>query len=130
MKLKILLLLTICSISLSLFVPAGRAENLSDWRGVLEKGAFNMGYNTDDVSSPDNVISIVIKAFLSFLGVLFLILMIYGGFLWMTARGNEAQVTKSKDLMTAAVIGLIIVLLSYAISNFVISSLGKETLSI
>ena len=56
---------------------------------------------------------------LSFIGVIFLILMIYGGFIWMTARGNQQAVDKAKDLIYAAVIGLIIVLAAYAITAFV-----------
>jgi len=46
-------------------------------------------------------------------------LVIYGGFLWMTARGNEQQVTKAKDLIISAVIGLVIVLAAYAITAYV-----------
>lgn len=61
----------------------------------------------------------VITALLSVIGVLFLILMIYGGFLWMTDRGNEAQVKKAQKLIEAAVIGIIIVASAYAITQFV-----------
>jgi hypothetical protein len=56
---------------------------------------------------------------LAFIGVLFLILMIYGGFTWMTARGNQQDVTKAKDLFEAAIIGLIIVFAAYAITAYV-----------
>lgn len=55
----------------------------------------------------------------AFVGVLFLILMIYAGYLWMTARGNEEQITKAKNLIIAAIIGLIIVLAAYAITAFI-----------
>jgi len=56
---------------------------------------------------------------LSFIGVIFLILIIYAGVMWMTAAGNEAQVTKAKDIIIAATIGLVIVLSAYAITRFV-----------
>ncbi len=104
-------------------------QNLNDWSSVLEKGGgpSGAGYRTDIVS-PEPVIAIVIRAALSFLGVLFLILMVYGGFLWMTARGNEDQVVKAKNLIIAAIIGLIIILASYAISYFVIDALTENTL--
>ena len=102
-------------------------DGLGSWRSKLDTGARASGVNTE-VDSPDQVIETVINTLLSFLGVIFLILMIYGGFLWMTARGNEEQVTKSKNLIIAAVIGLIIVLASYAISFFVIDALTEETL--
>jgi len=62
----------------------------------------------------------VIQIALDFVGVIFLILMVYAGFLWMMARGNEQRIEKSKTLIEAAVIGLVIVLASYGISVFVI----------
>jgi len=65
------------------------------------------------------IIGKVVGALLAFVGVLFFILMIYGGFLWMTARGNEQEVTKAKDLIVSATIGLIIVLASYAITAYI-----------
>lgn len=61
----------------------------------------------------------IIAFILSFLGVVFLVLTIYAGFLWMTARGNEAQVSKAKDMLTNAVIGLIIITAAYSITAFV-----------
>ncbi len=102
---------------------------------LFEKGlkgaAKGMGYDTgSNAPTIENKIGTIIQATLSFLGVIFFLLMIYGGFLWMTAKGNEQQVDKAKNLITAAIIGLIIVVAAYAISYFVISSLGKETLEI
>ncbi len=65
----------------------------------------------------------VVGAGLAFIGTLFLILIIYGGFVWMFARGNEQEVKKAKDLIIQAVIGLIIVLAAYAITSYIGSSL-------
>ena len=65
------------------------------------------------------IIGTVVGAGLAFVGVLFFILMIYGGLLWMTAQGNEQQVTKAKDLIIAAVVGLVIVLSAYAITAYI-----------
>lgn len=62
---------------------------------------------------------IIVGVVLSFVGVLFLGLMIYAGILWMTAQGNDQQVTKAKTLMINSVIGLIIVFAAYAITSFV-----------
>lgn len=63
----------------------------------------------------------IIQALLSLLGVIFIILVIYAGFLWMTSAGNEENISKAKKIMTAAVIGLVIVLSAYAITTFVIN---------
>ncbi len=62
-----------------------------------------------------NIIGIV----LSFVGVIFLILTIYAGVLWMTAQGNDTQVAKAKDMLTNGIIGLVIVLAAYAITSFI-----------
>ena len=94
--------------------------------GFLGKSANQAGYDLN--TKPQNIIAIIIQTALMFLGVIFLILMIYGGYLWMTARGNEEQVTKAKNLISAAIIGLVIVLAAYAISYFIISRLGINTL--
>ncbi len=65
------------------------------------------------------VIGKVVGVALSFIGILFLLLMIYGGFTWMIARGNESDVTKAKEIIIAAIIGLIIVLAAYGITSYV-----------
>jgi amino acid transporter len=62
----------------------------------------------------------VIRYLLSFLGVAAVLIIIYGGFLWMSAGGNEEKVGKAKKIITQAIIGLIIILLSYSLTMFVI----------
>lgn len=61
----------------------------------------------------------VIGTALSFLGVIFLLLTITGGIMWMTAGGNTEQVGKARKLLTSAVIGLVIVFASYALTSFI-----------
>lgn len=61
----------------------------------------------------------IIGGLLAFIGIIFFILIIYGGFIWMTARGNEQQVSKAKDLIGAAVVGLIIILAAYTITTYI-----------
>ena|SRR6056297_2748554 len=56
---------------------------------------------------------------LSFLGVIFLILTITGGIMWMTAGGNTEQVAKARKLITSAVIGLVIIFAAYALTSFI-----------
>ena len=66
----------------------------------------------------------IIGTFLSFLGIIFLILIMYGGFVWMTAGGNEMKVLKAKQVLTQAIIGIIIVLAAYSMTSFVFHSLN------
>ena len=82
------------------------------------------GSGTSDLES---IVGGLIQTFLGLLGVIFLVLAIYGGFLWMTARGDEKQVDKAKATIQAAVIGLAIVLGAYAITGFVINALVGAT---
>jgi uncharacterized membrane protein YwzB len=69
----------------------------------------------------------IINVFLGFLGIVFLVLMLYAGFMWMTAQGDEAKVKKAKDIIFQAIIGLIVIVAAYAISNFVLGSLLNST---
>src|SRR3989344_7942792 len=71
------------------------------------------------------IVGRAIGIFLSFFGVIFLGLMIYGGYKWMMASGRDEEVKKSQEIIRAAIIGLAIVIASYALSYFVTSSLQK-----
>ena len=69
------------------------------------------------------IVVLVINSILSLLGVIFLIIILYAGFLWMTAGGNDDQVGKAKKLMTNSIIGIVIIVGAYAISYFVLDAL-------
>lgn len=84
----------------------------------------NASLNTDLPA----VIGTFIKAALSFVGVIFLVLVIYGGFLWMTAGGSEQNVTKAKGIITSAIIGMVIIAAGYALTSFVLTSVTSATL--
>lgn len=62
--------------------------------------------------------------FLGFLGIVAVGIIIYGGVLYVTSAGQQDKADNAKKLLTYAVIGLIIVLLSFAIVNTVISGGG------
>ena len=62
----------------------------------------------------------VINPLFALTGVAFLLLMIYGGFLWMTAGGDEGKVEQAQAIFRNATIGLVIILAAYAITRFVI----------
>lgn len=90
----------------------------------LDQSASKVEAFKDQVDSPEenfinDKIGSVIGIVLSFIGVIFLILMIYAGISWMTAAGNQEKVTKAKNLIINAIIGLIIVLSAYTISSFI-----------
>lgn len=60
---------------------------------------------------------------LSFLGLVAVILILWGGFKWMTAGGNDEQVGEAKKIIIAAVIGLAIIMSAYAITQFFVTAL-------
>lgn len=64
-------------------------------------------------------------AVLSLVGVAFFILTLYGGFLWMTARGDEARAKKALGVIIDAGIGLVIVSAAYIITKFVFNAIGR-----
>ncbi len=100
-----------------------RAGNLSDAFGSdLETMASSSGYDASQAtsSSLEDRVGLIIQTALSLLGVLFIILIIYGGIIWLTAAGNEESVKKAVSTIKHAFIGLVIVLLAYIVSIFVI----------
>jgi len=78
-------------------------------------------------SELQTTIGSLIRVALGFLGVVAVVIILLGGFKWMTAGGNEDNVTKAKGLIIAGIIGLAIILSAYAIASFVISSIVGAT---
>jgi len=105
------------------FFVLGQAVLAGETYGLDETAKEAFGSGEKDIpfkdQGPAEIIGKVVGAGLAFIGILFFILIIYGGFLWMTARGNEQQVTKAKELIIAASIGLVIVLAAYAITVYI-----------
>jgi hypothetical protein len=77
----------------------------------------------NDISA---IIGGIIKWVLRFMGVLALVMFIYGGMLWMTSGGKSEQITKGKDTLVWAIAGLALVFFSYAILTFVFKVLGTD----
>jgi hypothetical protein len=88
----------------------------------LSTSAQEAGYITDSsVSTVEDIAGTVIYVALGLVGVIFMILAIYGGVIWMTAQGNEEKVKKANQILMAALFGMIITLAAYVISFFLIS---------
>jgi len=99
-------------------------------KGGLEQLGGASGYSTNVTETTVSAIAgTAVSIFLSILGIIFVALMLYGGYLWMMARGSEEEVTRAKELIRAAIIGLIIIVASYAISFFIFNWLTPKTLT-
>lgn len=106
---------------LTFSLPALAAE-LDPWGGNALKNNVKeiTGLGERD---PRNIAASVIRIILGFLGIVAVVIILLGGFKWMTAGGNEDKVGEAKKLITAGVIGLVIIIASFAIATFVLDAL-------
>jgi len=111
-----------------LFFPLLARADFEGNSGLAETGA-ETGHTNLNIGGLEGLVGNIIQTVLSFVGILFLLLMIYGGYTWMTAAGNEEKVSKGRKLITQAIIGLIVVLAAYAITWFVMSQFASRALS-
>ncbi len=101
-------------------VSAATSSGLSGAMGKLDKVNVNTGLN----KNLEITLGAVIKGALSLIGTIFLILMVYAGILWMTARGEDAQIEKSGKIIKASIIGLFITMSAYAITFYITERLA------
>lgn len=71
--------------------------------------------------------AMIIKALLTFVGIIFFGLIIYSGYLYMTAAGEQEKLKKAKETFVKAAIGLLIIISAYAITSFVINAISGTT---
>lgn len=131
-KLQALTLLLIITSALVAGSPAyavgcdtGSPSSIND---ILNRVACRAGLANEQSSSASEgdiayTIGQFINVILSLTGIVFIILLIYAGYLWGTARGNENQVTEAEGLIRDAVIGIIVLFGAFSISRFVLYAL-------
>ena len=68
----------------------------------------------------------LVKLLMTFLGIIAVVIMLLGGFKWMTAAGNEDKVAEAKKLIAAGIIGLVIILSAFLIVNFVVTNVSNS----
>ena len=116
---KLFIIACICIFMLGaifLFVQGAFAAQLN----VGLEYAQSTGLGSQDIRI---VIANIIRIILGFLGIIFVALIIYAGWLWMSSQGNEEKVSKAKDILKNAVIGLVIILSAFAIASFILNRL-------
>ena len=122
-KLGVLSVLALTFLLMPFFVLAETMPKDSKY-GVTE--VYN---NTPSVSmgerDPQALVQTIVRSVLSFVGVVFFLLMVYAGFTWIKARDNSGEVDKAKDIIESALYGIIIVTMAYAISEFIFGQLVK-----
>jgi len=86
--------------------------------------ASDAGLGSTDLVS---TIASIIQVALGFLGIVAVVIILLGGFKWMTSGGSEDKVKGAKKLIFSGIIGLVIVLSSFAIAQFVVGSISTAT---
>lgn len=120
---KIVVLSMVLTLAFTLSLPALAAVDA--W-GNNSNGDYiaNTGLGNRD---PREIVAQVINVILGFLGIIAVVIILLGGFKWMTAGGNEDKVGEAKKLIVAGIIGLVIILAAFAIATFVINQLLSAT---
>jgi cytochrome bd-type quinol oxidase subunit 2 len=91
---------------------------------TIENVGGSLGLGSADLKQTVlNIITFV----LGLLGLIAVIMILYGGFIWLTAGGNEDKVDSAKKIISAAAVGLVVILISWAIVNFVIGTTRNVT---
>jgi hypothetical protein len=125
MKKKHILASVVTLTVLSLFVIPMAADAQFIQEGFDRAG--NIGGTDIGTTDIRDVIINLVNVLLGFLGIIAVIIILWGGFLWLTAGGNEDQVGKARSTIIAGIIGLAIIIASFAIARFVIVSLAGAT---
>ena len=79
------------------------------------------------IITPAGLVGRILTYLFGFLGIVFMILTIYGGWLWMTAQGNEEQVTKARKIVIDGVIGLVIMVFAYTLTIVIVNAILSKT---
>lgn len=99
--------------------PLDRLNTAAETSGLL--------INAEQLGGPQKVILNLVSYALGFLGIFFLISLIYAGWQWMSSMGEAEKIDKAKDRLKNSIIGIVIVLAAYLIANFVIDVWYKAT---
>jgi hypothetical protein len=81
----------------------------------------------DQTGSVQSIVGRLINVSLSLLGTIFVVLIVYAGYLWMTSGGDDTKVANAKKLLASSIIGLFIILTAYAITRMVIEATVETT---
>ena len=112
-----------CLTILSLLVPAVVSAQ-DDIFGVNVVSDANLALTNSD---PRETAVRIIDTALGFLGLIAVVIVLYGGFMWMTAAGNEERISKAKQILTAGIIGLVIIAMAWAIASYVVGAIMEAT---
>lgn len=82
----------------------------------------NAFQNSSEIGPPQDIriiVARIIKVFLGFVGFLATVYLVYGGYMYMTSAGNESRASDASKIMLYSALGILIILTSYSITNYV-----------
>jgi ABC-type uncharacterized transport system permease subunit len=126
---KLFLTFIFMTLFLSPALSAQATTSIFDTAGDKLKATSERAGLGDPTQSQTNtrlLVSRIINTTIGLLGVAAVLLIVYAGGLWLTASGNDTQVTKAKGIIRSTIVGVLIVGFAYAITAFVLSLLLKE----
>ncbi|OGL77339.1 hypothetical protein A3J43_03030 [Candidatus Uhrbacteria bacterium RIFCSPHIGHO2_12_FULL_54_23] len=119
--------------SFSLLTPPAHAVSLSACgKGdpfCLDTAAKEGEVIGEKKITPAAAVGKIVQLLLGFIGVVFFFLMFWGGFRWMTARGNQENADSGKTTLENAVMGFLVVLIAYALTTFIVENLFDQGVS-
>ena len=127
MKKFFIFLVFIFNIVLPNVASAATSSIRTDAFNQLNAASGDSGAGFGSYTDPRELAAKIIKSALGVLGIIFMVLALYAGFLWMTAAGNDEQVGTARKLLYNAAIGLGVILASLSITYFVFDVLLKGT---
>ncbi|MEK7607269.1 MAG: hypothetical protein AAB444_03690 [Patescibacteria group bacterium] len=98
--------------------PPPKPEGVQATGAFLDAAGFTVLKQASGQDARLYVVALI-RVALSFTGFLFFLLMFYGGYLWLSAGGNDEQMKKAKAVLTRAVIGFAVVFAAYSVTLFV-----------
>jgi lysylphosphatidylglycerol synthetase-like protein (DUF2156 family) len=122
----VLLTISIAFIALSNINPVFADPPAGNQGAIRELVEFSIEADIHNTKSPIDITITWINITLGFIGLIFLIMIIYSGVQWMTSAGNEEKITKAKQRIINSVIGVVIILLSYAIANWIMTTIQNS----
>lgn len=123
-------------VAFALVVPALHGHTALAAGALNQNDYFGGGNTTGDsfastagLSAGDlpTTVASLIRVILGVLGIVAVVIILIGGFKWMTSGGNDDKVKSARKVMTSGIIGLVIVLSAFAIAQFVLSSVITAT---
>jgi len=96
-----------------------------DLSGQIDENLQRTGLQ-DDLGSAGNLpetIGNIITVVLGFLGIIFIVIIIYAGFIWLLSNGDDGKIKKAKGMIINSIIAVVIIFLAYAITTFVFSTI-------